>query len=126
MRPPQAFLAIRIGMMTGVLLFGAVTWFLHQRPEWTPATNLVGQFTTVGRIMWGIAGAGLAGLFIMQRKADSPVKASSLALIGWTVGEALCLFGAVCYYLTGISTWYIAGLIAMAITFVAFRPPAPR
>ena len=114
-------------MMAGVLLFGAVTWFLHQRPDWQPSIGgVIDNFVRIGQVMWGLAAAGLVVLFLQHRRAESPEKVSTLTIISWTVGEALALFGAVHFYLTGISTWYIAGVIAMSITFVAFRPPVLR
>jgi len=127
MKPAQAYLAIRIAMMSGLLMFGAVSWFLHQRPDWQPSSGgVVDNFVTIGKVMWGVAAAALVVLFFQHRKADTPVKVSTLSIIAWTVGEALALFGAVHFYLSGISTWYVAGLVAMSITFIAFRPPVLR
>ena len=127
MKPAQAYLAIRIAMMSGLLLFGGVTWFLHQRPEWIPADDeLAGRFTMFGQVLWGLATAALVLLFFQHRKTESPVKASTLSIVAWSVGEALAIFGAVHFYLTGVSTWYVSGLIGMSITFVAFKPPALR
>ena len=127
MKPAQAYLAIRIAMMSGLLLFGAVAWFLHQRPEWVPPTaSLVERLTMMGRIIWGVAVALLVFLFMRHRRAESPVTLSTLSIVAWSVGEALAIFGAVHFFLTNVSTWYIAGLIGMSITFIAFRPPALR
>lgn len=127
MRPAQAYLAIRIAMMAGLLLFGGVSWFLHQRPEWQPPRpEVTDGLASIGRVMWVAAAAALTVLFFQHRKADTPVRASTLAIVAWSVGEALALFGVVYFYLAAVPAWYVAGMLAMAITFVAFPPPAPR
>jgi hypothetical protein len=126
-KPAQAYLAIRIAMMSGLLLFGAVAWFLHQRPDWQPPDErLVGQLRTFGRILGGVATVALMFIYDRFRKAESRVQSSTYAIIGWSIGEAVALFGAVTFYLTGASTWYIAGMILMSMTFMFFRPPALR
>lgn len=127
MRPAQAYLAIRIAMMSGLLLFGGITWFLHQRPEWQPPKPGVADgLTAIARVMWVVAAAALAVLFFQHRKSDNPVRSSTLAIVAWSVGEALALFGVVYYYIAAVPAWYVSGILAMAITFVAFPPPAPR
>ncbi len=127
MRPAQAYLAIRIAMMGGLLLFGGITWFLHQRPEWQPPKpGVADALVTIGRVTWATAVAALAVLFFQHRKAENPVRASTLAIVAWSVGEALALFGVVFYYIAAVPAWYISGMLAMAITFVAFPPPALR
>jgi hypothetical protein len=126
-KPAQAYLAIRIAMMSGLLLFGAVAWFLHQRPDWQPPDEkLVGQLRMFGRVLGGVSIVALIFAYDRFRKAETRVQSSTWAIIGWSLGETIALFGAVHFYLTGVSSWYIAGMILMSITFIAFRPPALR
>ena len=119
-------LAIRIGMMGGVLLFGGVSWFLHRSPDWTPAdTAAVDSLVTVGRFMWIAVIVGLAALWFRARSATTPSQASTLAIIAWSLGETLALFGGVLYFLSDLAGWYVAGVISLAIAFVAF-PGTPQ
>lgn len=125
MKPIAAYAAIRMAMMGGILLIGLVSWFLHRSPDWQPpAAGVSDGLVTVGRVLWGAAGAALAFLFFRRRNAESAMQRVTLAIIAWSVGEALAIFGGVHYYLTAVPAWYVAGVVAMSITFVAFPPPA--
>ncbi len=119
--------AIRLAMMGGVLLFGGVSWFLHRTPDWTPADPaVVAQLATVGRVMWLVAGIGLVILFFRFRDAANPGQASTLAILAWALGESVALFGGVVFFLTAAAAWYVAGVVALTIAFVAFPPPVNR
>ena len=111
-------------MMGGVLLFGGVSWFLHRTPEWTPAEPAVAsQLSTVGLVIWVAAAVGLVFLFTRFRDAPNPAQASMLAILGWALGETVALFGGVVFFLTARTTWFVAGIVALAIALVAFPPP---
>jgi hypothetical protein len=111
-------------MMGGVLLFGGVSWFLTQSSDWTAPEPGVGeQLTRIARIAWIVVGVALVVMFLkFRRPADVP-RASSVAILAWAVGETLALLGGVVYFLTAIPGWYIAGVIVLTLTFVAFPPP---
>ena len=114
-------------MMAGILLFAGVSWFMHRAPDWQqPPPGLVDSLSTFGRVLWGAAGAGLVVLFLVRRNAESPIRASNLAIVAWSMGEALAIFGVVFFYLTAVPVWFIAGILAMSITFVAYPPPTLR
>ena len=116
--------AIRLAMMGGVLLFGGVSWFLTRAPEWTaPDPGVAGQLVGIARIVWVIVGVALTILFLKFRDSTNAARASSVAILSWALGETLALFGGVVFFLTGSAGWYIAGVIALTLTFVAF--PAP-
>jgi hypothetical protein len=114
-------------MMGGVLLFGGVSWFLHRTPEWVradPATAT--KLTGMVPIVWGIAVLGLAFLFIRHRAASNPSQTSTLSILAWALGESVALFGGVVFFMTAEAVWYVAGVVVLAITFVAFPPPVNR
>jgi hypothetical protein len=116
--------SIRLAMMGGVLLFGGVSWFLTQSSDWTAPEPGVGeQLTRIARIAWIVVGVALVVMFLkFRRPADVP-RASSMAILAWALGETLALLGGVVYFLTAIPGWYIAGVIVLTLTFVAFPPP---
>jgi len=119
--------AIRLAMMGGVLLFGGVSWFLHRSPDWVPPDPMV--FNQLARIAPVVALAvilGLAVVFLKFRNTTNAAQASTVAILAWSLGETLALFGGVIFYLTAASGWYIAGVIALVLAFVAFPPPENR
>lgn len=114
-------LAIRMAMMGGVLLFGGVSWFVHQSAEWQPAPpEDVASLVQVGRVMWLAIAAGLAILYRRARGEIRSPQLAMLAILAWALGETLALFGGVLFYLSGRSVWYVAGVLVLALTFVAF------
>jgi hypothetical protein len=113
--------AIRLAMMGGVLLFGAVSWFLTSTPDWaSPEPGVADQLRRVATVAWTVAGAALVVLFVKFRDSDHPARAGSVAIMAWALGETLALLGGVIFFLTSMSAWYIAGVIALTMTFVAF------
>jgi hypothetical protein len=119
--------AIRLAMLGGVLLFGGVSWFLTRAPDWTaPEPGVAGQLTGIARIVWVIAGVSLTILFLKFRDSTNAARASSVAILSWALGETLALLGGVVFFLTAAAAWYIAGLLALVLTFVAFPAPPPQ
>jgi len=124
MNPLQA---IRLAMMGGVLLFGGVSWFLTRMPDWSaPDPGIAGQLTRVATIAWVVVGATLVVMFLKFRDSTNVARASSVAILAWALGETLALLGGVIFFLTSMSGWYVAGVIALTLTFVAFPAPLKR
>ncbi len=119
--------AIRIAMMLGVLLFGGVAWFITRTPDWkAPDPGLLYQLTMIARVGWIAIGLALIFMFLKFRDSTNPSRASTVSILAWTLAETLALFGGVILFLTAFAGWYIAGLTALALAFVAFPPPVNR
>ena len=119
--------AIRLAMMGGVLLFGLVSWFLHRSPSWVaPDPMLFGQLTRIAPFVALAVVLGMAILFLKFRDTTNVAQASTVAILAWALGETLALFGGVILFLTAFAGWYIAGVTALALAFVAFPPPVNR
>jgi hypothetical protein len=119
--------AIRIAMMLGVLLFGGVAWFITRSPDWkAPEPGLLEQLSTIARVAWVTIGLALVVMFLKFRDSTNPSRASTVLILAWTLGETLALFGGVILFLTAFAGWYIAGVTALALSFVAFPPPVNR
>jgi FtsH-binding integral membrane protein len=119
--------AIRIAMMLGVLLFGGVAWFITRTPDWkAPDPGLLDQLSMIARVGWIAIGIALVFMFLRFRDSPSPSRASTAAIVAWTLGETLALFGGVILFLTAFGGWYIAGVTALVLAFVAFPPPVNR
>lgn len=119
--------AIRIAMMLGVLLFGGVAWFITKAPDWKqPDPGLLDALSSFARVGWIGIGIALVFMFLKFRNSPNPSRASTVAIIAWTLGETLALFGGVILFLTAFGGWYIAGVTALALAFAAFPPPVNR
>ena len=115
---------IRVAMMGGVLLFGGVSWFLTQSPDWAaPDPGMANQLGWIAKITWAAVGTALVIMFTRFRDTTNLARASSIAILAWALGETLALLGGVVFFLTSLAGWYIAGVIALTLTFVAFPPP---
>ena len=113
--------------MGGVLLFGGVSWFLTSMSDWSaPEAGIATQLTRVATVVWVVVGAALIVMFLKFRDSTNVAKASSVAILAWALGETLALLGGVIFFLTALSGWYIAGVIALTLTFVAFPAPLRR
>jgi hypothetical protein len=116
--------AIRLAMMGGVLLFGGVSWFLTQSPDWTsPEPGIGDQLNRIARIAWIVVSVALIVMFMKFRQPNDIARASSVAILAWALGETLALLGGVVYFLTSMPGWYIAGVLVLTVAFVAFPPP---
>jgi uncharacterized membrane protein len=107
---------IRLVLMTGVLLFGAVVLVVHRQPNWKP--GVVPTAVVYGLVAYAILAVSIAAVLKgrVGRERD-PQRRASLILVGWVVGEAAALIGVVIFHITGQAQWYGLGLLAMAISF---------
>lgn len=114
-------------MMLGVLLFGGVSWFITKSPDWeAPDPEMIDQLTTVARIAWVGVGIALVVMYVKFRNTSDMSRASTVSILAWALGEMLALFGGVILFMTAFAGWYVAGLMALALSFVAFPPPVNR
>jgi hypothetical protein len=119
--------SIRLAMLGGVLLFGGVSWVLHRSPDWTPAEPGVSdQLIRVAQVAWIVVVGALAVMFFKYRQAGHPSRASTLAILAWAQAETLALLGGVIYFVTAAQFWYLAGILLLVLSLVAFPPPANR
>ena len=114
---------IRAALWGGVLMFGAVAWFMTQRGAFPtkpqPSAMIVAQL--------GLCVAAVVVAFMLRRRAiDGPdVKTRAAWTVQlWAIGEGAALFGGVLYLLSGQAQWYGLGLLSMATVFSLV--PLPR
>ena len=113
---PQPVQLIRLALIGGVLMFGAVTLFIHAQPSWKPAT--LPSATSYALLACSIISVAIASAMRgrVLREPD-PQRRASLLITGWSVGEAAGLFGGVVFFVTGQSQAYLLGLLAMLASF---------
>lgn len=113
--------SIRLMLIVGVLMFGAVILFVHGQPTWKQGT--LPPAVCYALVAYCVVALSVARAMSsrVSREAD-PQRRTSLLVIGWAVGEAAALGGAVIFFITGQGQWYLLGLLAMAGSFVLLRP----
>jgi hypothetical protein len=108
---------IRIAMLAGVFLFGSVIWFLHGQGS----IETVPLNSTLRYLFVGIMIAAAVGLMVVQRRhaaTADPQQVQTWTIIGWAVGEAVTLLGAVLYFLTGSVTPFLVGVGMLLVAFI--------
>lgn len=112
---------IRMAMLTGVLMFGGIVFFLRRSggaPGIAPEQAMA--FVWLGRVLWGMAVAGCLVVFqLLQRQAGR--KGPPLHIVAWALGEMVALYGGVVWLLAGTPAWYLPGLVYLVLTFLVFR-----
>jgi hypothetical protein len=116
--------AIRLAILLGVLMFGAVAWYQRRAPDWERPDVRLQPLRYMGMAAWGVAVVGIIALRLRFRASADVGATPRTAIVAWALGELPALFGAVFYYLTGDVTLFATGLAALAIAFVLF--PLPR
>jgi hypothetical protein len=108
---------VRMAMLGGVLLFGAVTWFLHRRPGYVPLGGMDGLRPFLPLIMV-IAALGVIGIrwYLSRVRSDETVRNAQLG--AWTLGETAALSGGVYYFTNDDPRYYIVGLFVMLASFI--------
>lgn len=122
---PKTLAVIRLAILLGVVLFGAVVWLLQRQPDWTPAMAPGTEVLTyVGLGVWGAAAVGLLLLRVRWNRETAPEKRAQLVIVGWALGEAPALWGGVVYFLTGDAQRFFTGFLFLIVAFLLF--PIPR
>lgn len=118
---PQPLQLIRLFLMTGVLLFGAVVLVVHRKPNWKPGVLPIAvEYVLVAYSIMAVSiAAVLKGRVGRERE---PQRRASLLLVGWAVGEGAALIGVIIFYITGQAQWYGLGLLAMVCSFAMLSP----
>jgi hypothetical protein len=120
---PAALLVIRASLFAGVLMFGAVTWYLHSKPTRPDSTPDPETLAWVVLGAWAVITAGLVVLSTRYRRPAARERRVNLAIIGWALGEAAALIGGVHYFLTGDPQRYGFGVLIFVIALVMFPIP---
>jgi hypothetical protein len=120
---PQPLQLIRLFLMAGVLMFGAVVLVAHRKPNWKP--GVLPDAVDYALVAYAILAVSIAAVLKgrVGREPD-PQRRPTLLLAGWVVGESAALFGVMIFYITGQGQWYGLGLLAMVSAFVMLSPGA--
>ena len=121
---PARLIRVRAVLLGLSLLLGLVVYVFHSLGASHMAhPELVKKLRGVGMLTWIYALVQLVDLrFYNSRWAQRRRNASNIpdSLHGWLFGQMLAWFGILYYGLTEDLRWYIAGLIILVLSFVAF------
>ncbi|HEU4563732.1 MAG TPA: hypothetical protein VFS05_03745 [Gemmatimonadaceae bacterium] len=119
--PLRALAVIRIGLLAGVLAFGAVAWLAHRQPGWEqPESAVIVRVHRVVLMSWIAVSAILIVLRLRLERARDDAARRVTLIIAWAVSEAAALGGAVDFYLGGDASMFAGGLFVMAAAFILF------
>lgn len=112
-------------VLVGIALFvGLAVWVFHTVvPPRIAGPALVGKLRGVGVLTWIFALVQMVDMrFYHSRYAQRRLAASGIpaSLHGWLFGQMLAWFGIVYYGFTQDLRWYVAGLVLLAVSFLAF------
>jgi hypothetical protein len=114
---PMPLALLRMGLWSGVVLFGVVIWILHRQPGWTPHTMAM-PVKYVQALMSVLAVAIALAMRGRTNRETNDAQRNSRLLTLWAVGEAPALLGGVIFFVTGEPQSYVLGLFAMLTTLM--------
>ncbi len=122
---PATLRLIRIAIATGLLLFGAVAWFVSRQnaPSFDAETAQVFRYG-----IYGVTLIVFGGLVFLRQRAQAtqePGQRAAMAIAGFALGESVGLLGAVYLLLTDMATFFLMGLAVLALAFLLF-PGTPQ
>ena len=127
--PPStaALAVIRLALLLGVLTFGAMTTFILRRGDpRPPAGDTLDTLRIVGIVLWVIAVLAVVFLRFRGTRIAGRMGSATPAILGWTIGEAVAIFGGVYYFMSGRPSWYLNGVLFLVATFVIFPLRRPQ
>jgi hypothetical protein len=113
------------GVLLGItLFFGLVVWVWHSLGAAGPHPgDLIRKLRIVGIMTWLYALVQLIDIrFYRSAAARKRRIAMGIpeSLIAWLFGQMIAWFGIIYYGFTEDPRWYLAGLVALLLTFAAF------
>ena len=109
---------IRIALLVGVLVFGAIIWCL-QRSGWESAGVDPRGLRLAGQAVWGLMTLGTLGLFLAAGRASLERRAA-FSVVAWALGEATAIYGGLFWMMLGDRQWYLYGVACLLLTYFIF------
>lgn len=109
---------IRIALLVGVLVFGAIVWYLQRSGSRTYSVDPRG-LRVAGQAVWGLMTVGTLGLFLAAGRATAERRAA-FSVVAWALGEATAIYGGLFWMMLGDSQWYLYGVACLLLTYFIF------
>jgi len=127
---PERLTRVRAILLALTLFFGLVVYVFHTLGEARVVQPVfVTKLRGVGVLTWVYALIQMIDLrfynsrWAQRRRASTRIPDS---LHGWLFGQMLAWFGILYYGLTEDLRWYVAGLVILGLSFLAFPIRRPR
>jgi hypothetical protein len=114
----RALATIRIALLVGVLVFGAIIWHLRRSGDTSYNVN-PRALRTAGQAVWGLMTVGTLGLFVLLGRV-TPERRATFSVIAWALGEATAIYGGLFWLLLGDKQWYLYGVACLLLTYFIF------
>ena len=121
--PGTTLRIIRIALLSGVLLFGAVVAYLTQSGGLTPDPESAATLRLVFLPLALGTFAGILAVRTAQARAEKQ-RQGTFSIIGWALGEGVALFGGVAWMVAGEMLLYLTGLGLMILALLLVPIPA--
>ena len=110
-------LVARTAMLAGVLALGAAAWFTRRSNADTILPSETLQALT--DVFYGIGTMTLVGLILLRTRLSgaSTDQQRAMYLGGYAAAEVVAVLGGAIWFTGGDRTWYIIGLVLMAVSF---------
>ena len=127
---PSFLNIIRLAMLAGSVLFGAIAWYLTNSGQIEPSMS-ASVASTLRIVFYVLLASHLAGIWLLRQRADLAEtfqQRARLLIIGYALAEALVFFGAVYLLLTGNASLFLGGLLIFMLAFLLLplAPPSER
>jgi len=109
---------IRIALLVGVLVFGAIVWYLRST-GWTVYAVDPHGLRVAGQVVWGLMTVGTIVVFALAGRA-TPDRRAMLSVIAWALGEATAIYGGLFWMLLGDRQWFLYGVACLLLTYFIF------
>jgi hypothetical protein len=126
---PDRLKRVRGIIFAATLFFGVAVWIFHTLgPLPAHQAGFLSKLRGVGILTWIYALVQMVDMrfynsrFAQRRRASMGIPDS---LHGWLFGQMIASFGILYYGLTQDLRWYVAGLVILVVSFLAF-PIRPR
>lgn len=109
---------IRVALLLGVLMFGAVTWWQSRQAPPAPTTLTP---TELRGLVLGLAVVALITMIavrVLLGRVREARRRGTLCIVAWAAGEAPALAGGVYYFAFHDPRWYVVGLFVLITSFV--------
>jgi len=119
---PQTLRIIRFALLAGLLIFGAIAFYMANEGGMGGAGDEE-FFSTLLMVFFGLAAAEGAVMYLIHRRwkqAETFQQKANFSIIGWALAEGLALFGGVILLLGGSTLPYLCGLVFFGVAWMLF------
>ncbi len=110
---------IRIGLLSGIIVFGVVAYFLSG--DLASPDEQLGEMLKL--VFVALTAVSLIASAVISRKVkNTEASGSHFLLAGWALAEAPALLGGIIWLLTGQAIYFVLGAILFAVTMFFILP----